>query len=100
MSLSIAEVKKIAQLARIKLTPDEEKRHAATISVVLDYMKILNEVDTNGVEQTSQVTGLEDVTRPDEPRDCKIVKELLAQMPQLENNELAVPVVFAETEES
>ena len=99
MSLSIEEVKKIAQLARIKLNPDEEKRHAATISVVLDYMKILNEVDTKGVEQTSQVTGLEDVTRPDEPRDCKIVKELLAQMPDVENNELVVPVVFAETEE-
>ncbi len=94
MSLSIEEVQKIAQLARIKLTPDEEERHAATISVVLDYMKILNEVDTNGVEPTLQVTGLEDVTRPDEPRDCKIVKELLAQMPDVENNELVVPVVF------
>src|SRR3989344_5153049 len=93
MSLSVAELKKIAQLARIKLTADEEKRYADTISVVLDYMKILNEVDTKGVEQTSQVTGLEDVTRPDEPRDCKLVKELLAQMPEVENNELVVPVV-------
>ena len=100
MSLSVAELKKIAQLARIKLTADEEKRYADTISVVLDYMKILNEVDTKGVEQTSQVTGLEDVTRLDEPRDCKIVKELLAQMPETENNELAVPVVFAEEEEN
>jgi len=94
MSLSVAELKKIAQLARIKLTADEEKRYADTISVVLDYMKILNEVDTKGVEQTSQVTGLEDVTRPDEPRDCKLVKELLAQMPEVKNNELVVPVVF------
>lgn len=100
MSISTAEVKKIAKLARIKLTPDEEKRHAATISAVLDYMKILNEVDTNGVEQTSQVTGLEDVTRLDESRDCKIVKELLAQMPEVETNELVVPVVFAEVEEN
>lgn len=99
MSISIEEVKKIAQLARIKLSPDEEKRHAATISVVLDYMKILNEVDTKGVEQTSQVTGLEDVVRADEPRDCKIVKELLAQMPEVAAGELVVPVVFAETEE-
>ena len=99
MSLSIAEVKKIAALARIQLTPEEEKRYAKTISAVLDYMKILNEVDTNGVEQTSQVTGLEDVVRADEPRDCQIVKELLAQMPQVENNELAVPGVFAEASE-
>jgi aspartyl-tRNA(Asn)/glutamyl-tRNA(Gln) amidotransferase subunit C len=94
MSITIPELKKIAQLARIKLAPDEEKRYAATMSVVLDYMKILNEVDTSGIEQTSQVTGLEDVVRADEPRDCKIVKELLAQMPQVENNELVVPEVF------
>ena len=94
MSISIEELKKIAQLARIKLTLDEEKRYAETISVVLDYMKILNEVDTAGVEQTSQVTGLEDVVRFDESRDCKIIKELLFQMPQIENNELVVPGVF------
>ena len=94
MSITIPELKKIAQLARIKLAPDEEKRYAETISVVLDYMKILNEVDTKGVEQTSQVTGLEDVVRPDVPRDCEIVKELLAQMPEVENNELVVPGVF------
>ncbi len=99
MSISIEELKKIAQLARIKLAKSEEKRYAETISVVLDYMKILNEVDTKGVEQTSQVTGLEDITRQDIPRDCKITKELLAQMPEMENNELVVPVVFAETEE-
>lgn len=99
MSISTEELKKIAQLARIKLTPDEEKHYAETMSVVLDYMKILNEVDTNGVEQTSQVTGLEDVVRPDEPRDCKIVKELLAQMPQTENNELVVPGVFVDQSE-
>ena len=94
MSISIEELKKIANLARIKLSPDEEKRYAETISVVLDYMKILNEVNTDGVEQTSQVTGLEDVVRLDEPRDCKIVKELLAQMPEIKNNELVVPGVF------
>src|SRR3989344_6753078 len=94
MSITIPELKKIAQLARIKLTADEEKRYAETISVVLDYMKILNEVDTSGVEQTSQVTGLEDVVRVDESRDCKITKELLVQMPEVENNELVVPGGF------
>ncbi len=96
MSLSIEEVKKIAQLSRVKLTPEEEARHAVTISAVLDYMKILNEVDTSGVEPTFQVTGLEDVTRVDESRESEITKELMAQMPEIENNELVVPGVFAE----
>ena len=99
MSITVEEVKKIARLARIELTSAEEKRHAVTISAVLDYMKILNEVNTQGVAQTLQVTGLEDVTRADEPRDCQIVKKLLAQMPVVENNELVVPGVFADQSE-
>jgi len=98
MSISLAEVKKIAQLARIKLTPAEEKRHAETISAVLDYMKILNEVDTTGVEATAQVTGLEDVMREDQSRICEITKELIEQMPEVEDNELVVPAVFSEVE--
>ena len=100
MSISIEEVKKIANLARIQLTPEEEKRHAETISAVLDYMKILNEVDTEGVGQTNQVTGLENVVRADEARDCEYKNELLAQMPKIKENELAVPAVFADQEEN
>jgi len=96
MSISIEEVKKIAVLARLNLTPDEEKRHAETISDVLEYMKILNEVDTKGVEQTSQVTGLENVVREDVPRDSEIKKELMEQMPEVRENELVVPAVFEE----
>ncbi len=94
MSITTAEIKKIAILARIKLMPEEEKRYAETISAVLDYMKILNEVDTKGVEPTSQVTGLEDVYREDVSRDCETRKELLVLMPQVKNNELVVPGVF------
>jgi aspartyl-tRNA(Asn)/glutamyl-tRNA(Gln) amidotransferase subunit C len=98
MSLSIEEVKKIAQLARIKLTPEEEERHAETISAVLDYINILNEVDTSGIEPTLQVTGLEDMTRVDEVKESGIIKGLMVQMPQLENNELVVPAVFVDEE--
>ncbi|MBI5729026.1 MAG: Asp-tRNA(Asn)/Glu-tRNA(Gln) amidotransferase subunit GatC [Candidatus Magasanikbacteria bacterium] len=94
MSITIAEVKKIAELARIELTPAEEKRHAETISAVLDYMKILNEVDTKGVEPTFQVTGLVNVFRKDEVEPCVITKEIIAQMPQTEGDELVVPEVF------
>lgn len=94
MSLTIEEVRKIARLARIELTPEEEKRHADTISAVLDYMKILGEVDTNGVRPPAQVTGLHDVVRPDEMRPCAHRTELLEQMPKVEDNLLIVPAVF------
>ena len=96
MPIPIPEVKKIAELARLELTPAEESRHAETISAVLDYMKILNEVDTTGVEPTFQVTGLTNVFREDTVEACATVKELVAQMPQVENDELVVPEGFEE----
>ena len=94
MSLTTEEIKKIALLARIELTADEEKRYAQTISAVLDYMKILNEVDTEGVPITAQVTGLEDVFREDKERDSGRQAKIMGQMPKTENGELVVPGVF------
>lgn len=96
VSISIEEVKKIAELARIELTPEEEKRHAETISVVLDYMKILNEVNTDNIEPTFFISEVDNVVREDVPAESKIKDKLLAQMPAVENNELVVPPVFEE----
>ncbi len=96
MPLSIDEIRKIASLARLKLNSEEEKRYAVTISAVLDYMKILNEVDTTGVEPTFQVTGLEDVYREDVAQDSGRQAKILAAMPEVENGELVVPEVFEE----
>ena len=94
MSISIEEVKKIAELARLELSPEEEKRHAETISAVLDYMDILNEVKTDQVVPTFQVTGLENVTREDVVKSSALRDELIMQMPAVENEELVVPGVF------
>ncbi|PIT88224.1 MAG: Asp-tRNA(Asn)/Glu-tRNA(Gln) amidotransferase GatCAB subunit C [Candidatus Magasanikbacteria bacterium CG10_big_fil_rev_8_21_14_0_10_36_32] len=94
MSLTNQEIKKIAQLARLELTPEEENRYAETISAVLDYMKILNEVDTENIEPTAQVTGLKNVVRQDEIKKCSANKQLIEQMPKVYANELSVPGVF------
>jgi len=99
MPLSIEEVRKIAALARIGLTKEEEERHAVTMSSVLDFVGQLNEVNTDGVQPTAQVTGLEDVFRADEVVECEYKKGLLEQMPDLSVNLLKVPAVFENSDE-
>lgn len=94
MAVSKEEIKKIATLARINLSEQEEERYAETISAVLDYMKILNEIDTSSVESTSQVTGLENVVREDVVKQTVDRNKLLKQMPQVEDEDLIVPGVF------
>jgi aspartyl-tRNA(Asn)/glutamyl-tRNA(Gln) amidotransferase subunit C len=66
--VSEEEVKHIAELARIELTEEEAERFTREISDVLGYVKQLEEVDTEGVEPISQVTGKINVFREDESR--------------------------------
>ncbi len=60
------DVKHVAKLANLTLTADEEEKLGKQLSETLDYVNKLEEIDTKDVEPTSQVTGLENVTREDE----------------------------------
>jgi len=88
------EIQKVAKLARIEISQAEEKRLAETISAVLDYMNILNEVDTEGVEPTNQVTNMENVIREDVVVDCEYSQKLVNQFSKVKDGKLIVPKVF------
>ncbi len=92
--LTIEEVRKIAALAKIKLTAQEEERHAKTISAVFEYMKILNEVDTEDIEPTFEVNELKNIWREDKAKKCDYGTELIEQFPQKYAGMLVVPGVF------
>ena len=64
--LSEEQVRHIAKLARIKLSDKEVKKFSKQLTDVLDYVNILQEVDTKNVAETSQVAGLRDVFQKDE----------------------------------
>lgn len=68
MKLTKEQVEKIAHLARLKLTEEEMERYTNQLTTILDYVDILKELDTTGIPETSQVTGLTNVTRKDEVR--------------------------------
>lgn len=76
--LTKEEVKHVAKLANLTLTPQELDKFCQQLSEILDYMAILKEVETFKVEPTSQVTGLENVFREDEPGGCLSQKEALS----------------------
>lgn len=64
-SLTKAQVAHIATLARLELNDDELKNMPGQLSSILQYVDMLNEVDTSRVEPTAQVTGLSTVLRED-----------------------------------
>lgn len=98
MKLELKEIEQIANLARLELTDEEKNMYADQLSVVFNYIEMLNEVDTSNVVETCQVTGLENVTRDDVAKiqsdDTK--KALIDCFPDKAQNLLKVKAVFEE----
>ena len=67
--ITLDEVKKIAGLARIEISPEEAEKFSGELSDVLGYVDQLSEADTGSVEPISQVTGLVNVVREDVSKD-------------------------------
>lgn len=76
------DVLKLARLARIELTDEEVEEFAGEFSAILEYVEQLQTIDVAGLEPTSQVTGLTNVTREDEEIDYGYSpKDLLKNIP-------------------
>ncbi|MCX6742687.1 MAG: Asp-tRNA(Asn)/Glu-tRNA(Gln) amidotransferase subunit GatC [Candidatus Parcubacteria bacterium] len=94
MKLTKSEVEKIAKLSRLELASKEKELYASQLSKVLDYVEKLNEVDTENVEITAQVTGLENVYRNDKMEQGDLQKELVKQAAEQEDDLIKTKSVF------
>jgi aspartyl-tRNA(Asn)/glutamyl-tRNA(Gln) amidotransferase subunit C len=65
VSLTPAQVRHIAKLARLTLSDKEVEKFSRELTQILDYIEKLKEVNTTGVEPMSQITGLSNITRTD-----------------------------------
>lgn len=94
-ALTPQDVLKLARLARLQLSEEELQRYSKELSAILKYVEQLSDVDTKGLEPTSQVTGLTDVMREDEVIDYGINQEaLLKNLPSHEKNYIKVKRVL------
>ena len=94
MKLTSLEVEHIALLARLGLGEEEKEVLREQLSDILDHFQILQEVDTTGVEPTSQVTGLVNVLREDIKDGSLLQKEILANAPDTEDGFFKIRAVL------
>ncbi len=97
MPLSRADVIHIAELARLELTDEEVARYQEQLSAVLEYFAKLQGVNTEGIPPTASVLPPRTVLREDEPRPGLSREELLANAPDVADNQFRVPPVFGES---
>jgi aspartyl-tRNA(Asn)/glutamyl-tRNA(Gln) amidotransferase subunit C len=94
MTLTLAEVEHIAELARLELTQEEKERYRQQLSAILEYAARLQAVDTRHIPPTSSVLPPRSVLRPDEPEEGLSVDDLKRNAPRFEENQFRVPPVL------
>ena len=93
MSAVEIDVKYVAHLARLALTPDEEKKIGAQLGLILGYVEKLKQVDVAGVEPTAHAVPMVNVTRADEIRPSLPHDEALRNAPAQANGLFIVPKI-------
>lgn len=85
------DILKLATLSRLGLTDSEVEEFANELTAILGYVEHLSDVDVTGLEPTSQVTGLTNVTRTDKIKDYGYQPhDLLKNVPNTEANLIKV----------
>lgn len=93
--VSTDDVRRLAYLSNLQLSAQEVEGLKADIASILAYVGQLNELNTEHVEPTYQVTGLENVWREDEVQNEAVTREqLLALAPEAKDNQVKVPKVL------
>jgi len=93
MAAAQFDVKYVAHLARLHLTPDEEKKFGAQLGNILGYIEKLKELDVANVEPTAHATPMVNVMRPDEMRPSLPHNDALRNAPAQANGLFIVPKI-------
>ncbi|MEW6726212.1 MAG: Asp-tRNA(Asn)/Glu-tRNA(Gln) amidotransferase subunit GatC [Bacillota bacterium] len=91
--LTRKDVQHVALLARLELTPEEEEMYTSQLGRILDYARILQDLDTGEVPPTAHVLPLQNIFREDEVGEHLDVEDVLANTPDRKGNFFRVPKI-------
>ena len=96
MALSLEEVRRIAALARLRLSAEEERVFQGQLSAILDHMAVLSELDVSGVEPMTHAlaAGEAPALRADEVRPGLSHEEALQNAPARDGTAFRVPRIL------
>jgi aspartyl-tRNA(Asn)/glutamyl-tRNA(Gln) amidotransferase subunit C len=94
--ISPDDVRKVAELARLELPDDKIATYTGQLERILDYVAHLQQVDTEGVPETTRAVEVPNVTRRDAVETTDIREDLLELSPQREGDFYRVPRILGE----
>ncbi|MBD2775124.1 Asp-tRNA(Asn)/Glu-tRNA(Gln) amidotransferase subunit GatC [Iningainema tapete] len=94
--IDIEQVRKVAHLARLELTAQEEEQFTTQLGNILDYFQQLSELDVTDVPPTTRAIDVSNVTRTDELQPYPEREAILQSAPQQEGDFFKVPKILNE----
>ena len=94
MKITDQEVMHVADLARLRFSPDERSELAVQLNRILEYFDSLTDVETTGVEPLWHGPQSSGGLRPDEARSCMPLNEVFCNAPDREKNLFKVPKIL------
>jgi len=88
------QVRKVANLARLELTADEEAQFTTQLGSILDYIEQLNQLDVTNVAPTTRAIDVSNVTREDILQPYTDREAILNSAPQQEGDFFRVPKIL------
>jgi aspartyl-tRNA(Asn)/glutamyl-tRNA(Gln) amidotransferase subunit C len=93
-----AEVRKVANLARLNITETEEVAFTTQLNSILEYFEQLNELDTTDVLPTTRAIETSNITRADQVNPFPHKEELLNAAPEQQGDFFRVPKIISSDE--
>jgi aspartyl-tRNA(Asn)/glutamyl-tRNA(Gln) amidotransferase subunit C len=91
--IDLAQVQKVAHLARLQLTPEEEAKFTTQLNDILGYFDQLNELDVSDVAPTTRAIDVSNVVRPDHLQPSSAREDILEGAPDREGEFFRVPKI-------
>lgn len=94
MKITVTDVKHVALLSRLEMSEKEIEEYSGNLNVVLEYMGIMNSLDTGQTEPTIHVLPLKNVFREDELKPSLAKQLVLQNAPEEEEGCFKVPRIL------
>lgn len=94
MAVSKEEILHIAKLSDLKIAENEIDEYAKNLEEILDFMKVLDSVNTENIENSIEDINTVNVFRKDEIKEFEDKKRLLQNAPDSESNMFKIPKVI------
>ena len=89
------QVRKVALLARLELSPEEEEQFTTQLGSILEYFEQLSTLDVTDVQPTTRAIDVSNVTRPDEQKPYSDRQAILNSAPDQEGDFFKVPQILS-----